>query len=129
MTNYCVTGAQLESRSCGFVASLLIVCLLPTMTDSTSPIPHILATPVKHGTSTMHRFTTNHKYQQKEMLDMGNEMRKYFLGPIPATKFLNTFFPLNLLETSLKAKTFQPGCFSEVTSCTCETDAYIPFVV
>jgi hypothetical protein len=62
------------------------------------------------------------------MSDMGNEMRKYFLGLMPAAEILNTFFPLNLLETSLKAKTFQPGCFSEVTSCTHETDAYIPFM-
>jgi hypothetical protein len=76
----------------------------------------------------MYKFTTNHKYREKEMSDMGDEMKGYFVGPMPATEFLNTFFPKSSLNTSARAKQFEPGCFDDVISCTLETDAYQPFV-
>ena len=49
--------------------------------------------PIKYGTSTISKFTTNHKYWQKEMTDMGNKMRDYIIEPMPITEFLDEFFP------------------------------------
>ena len=43
------------------------------MGDPAVPPPQ--STPIKHGTSTLFRFTTNHKYRLKQMTDMGNEMK------------------------------------------------------
>jgi hypothetical protein len=94
------------------------------MDDSTSMLVPPKLTPIKHGTSTLFRFTTDHKYQLKEMSDMGKEMKDYIVGPMPATDFLNEFFPKTLLQTTCKAKTFRQGCFDEVVSCASEVEAY-----
>jgi hypothetical protein len=59
---------------------------------------------------------------------MGKEMKDYIVGPMPATDFLNEFFPKTSLQTTSKAKTFRQGCFDEVVSCTSEVEAYEPFV-
>ena len=61
------------------------------------------------------------------MSDMGMEMRKYFLGPMPATEFLNTFFPKQSLK-KCKIASFRANCFDTVISCETETQAYVPFV-
>jgi hypothetical protein len=70
--------------------------------DNTA-VPPPKSTPIKHGTSTLFKFTTNHKYHQKEMTDMGNEMKGYILGPMPATQFLAKFFPKHTLQNSQNA--------------------------
>jgi hypothetical protein len=89
----------------------------------------VLSTPVKHGTSTLNKFTTNHKYREKEMWSMGAEMKKFFVGPMPVDKFLNTFFPKNLLDpSSSRCKRFVAGSFKDTISARSETDAYDPFV-
>jgi hypothetical protein len=62
------------------------------------------------------------------MLDMGKEMRDYIVGPMPATDFLDEFFPMTSLQTTRKAKNFRWGCFDDVVSCTSEVEAYDPFV-
>src|ERR1700728_163961 len=86
------------------------------------------STPIKHGTSTLFKFTTNHRYRLKEMTDMGNEMKDYIVGPMPAAEFLDEFFPLNSLRTSSRAQAYQPGCFQPVISSEKESDVYEPFV-
>ena len=62
------------------------------------------------------------------MTDMGKEMQDYIVGPMPATQFLDKFFPKNLIQSTSRAKAFKQGLFNEVTSCTAEVDAYNPFV-
>jgi hypothetical protein len=59
---------------------------------------------------------------------MGDEMKGYFIGPMPATEFLDTFFPKSSLDNSARARQFMPGCFNDVLSCALETDTYQPFV-
>src|ERR1700683_1245051 len=98
------------------------------MDDSTSMLVPPKSTPIKHGTSTLFRFTTNHKYWLKEMLDMGKEMRDYIVGPMPATDFMDEFFPKTSLQTTRQAKTSRQGWFDDVVSCTSEVEAYEPFV-
>jgi len=102
----CVTGCTVRKPWLQLCSHLLIVRLLPTMTNSTSQIPNTLVMPVKHGTLTMHRFTIHHKYWQKEMSDMGNKMRKYFLGLMSTAKFINTFSPRNPQRQASKQKLF-----------------------
>jgi hypothetical protein len=98
------------------------------MDDASSTLVPNQSTPIKHGTSTLFKFTTNHRYRLKEMTDMGNEMKDYIVGPMPAAEFLDEFFPLNSLRTSSRAQAYQPGCFQPVISSEKESDAYEPFV-
>lgn len=98
------------------------------MDDTTSTLVPSQSTPIKHGTSTLLKFTTNHRYRVKEMTDMGNEMKDYVVGPMPADEFLDEFLPLNAINTSRRAQVYQQGCFKPVVSCEIETAAYEPFV-
>ena len=98
------------------------------MNDSTSTLVPLKSMPIKHGTSTLFRFTTNHKYRLKEMSDMGKEMSNYIVGPMPAPDFMDEFFPKTSLQTSHQAKIFKQGCFADIVSCTSEVEAYNPFV-
>ena len=59
---------------------------------------------------------------------MGDEMKDYFVGPMPAAKFLDTFFPKRFIDNTLKAKQFMKGTFNKVISCQLEKQAYCPFV-
>jgi hypothetical protein len=59
---------------------------------------------------------------------MGNEMKDYIVGPMPAAEFLDEFFPLNSLWTSSRVQAYQLGCFQPVISCKKEPDVYEPFV-
>jgi hypothetical protein len=62
------------------------------------------------------------------MTDMGNNMRDYIVGPMPVTEFLNEFFPKKPIDTASKDPPFKKGCFKKVISCSCETQAYKPFM-
>lgn len=59
---------------------------------------------------------------------MGDEMKGYFVGPMPAAEFLNTFFPKTSIDKALKAGRFKKGCFDKVISCEGEKQAYLPFI-
>ena len=98
------------------------------MSDNYATLPP-QSMPIKHGLSTLFRFTTSHKYRQREMTEMGNEMKGYIIGPMPVSLFLNKFFPSkHTLRNSQKVIWPKEGHFSKVVSCTCETEAYNPFV-
>ena len=99
-----------------------------TMGDTTSTLIPNQSTPIKHGTSTLLKFTMNHKYRLKEMTDMGDEMKDYIIGLMPAVEFLKEFLPLNSIRTACKAQPYRPGCFESVISCETEPLAYDPFV-
>jgi hypothetical protein len=73
----------------------------------------------------MFKFTTNQRYREKEMSAMGEEMKDYFVGPMPAAEFLDAFFPQ---QRSPCAKTYRSGCYDKVILCGAETLAYDPFV-
>jgi Fungal protein kinase len=98
------------------------------MDDTTSTLVPSQSTPIKHGTSTLLKFTTNHRYQLKEMTDMDNEMEDYIVGLMPAADFLDEFLPMSNIETTSKARKYKPGCFESVISCEKEPQAYKPFV-
>ena len=83
---------------------------------------------IKHGTLTIFKFTTNHKYWQKEMTDMGNKMRDDIIEPMPITEFLDEFFPKQPIDTTFKDPPFKKGCFEKVISGSSEPQAYKPFV-
>jgi len=100
----------------------------PAAPRDTESAPTMLSTPIKHGTSTLNKFTTNQKYRVREMTDMGTEMKKFFVGPMPAGHFLNTFFPKEQLTEGPRAKRFYPGCFENSISAETEPEAYDPFV-
>src|ERR1700722_1317986 len=119
-----MTGSQ---QTAGTVTMAVQPVCIFVMDSSSTLVPPQL-TPIKHGTTTMARFTTNHKYQQKEMSDMGDEMRDYIVGPMPTSRFLNEFFPKKSIQSTDKAKVYRPGCFDKVVSCSDEIQAYAPFV-
>ena len=98
------------------------------MDDTTSTLVPTQTTPIKHGTSTLLKFTTNHRYWLKEMTEMGNEMSDYVVGPMPVAEFLNEFLPLRSIQTAVRAQIYTPGCFESVTTCETEPAAYEPFV-
>src|ERR1700685_711564 len=95
-----------------------------TMGDTMSTLVPNQLTPIKHGTSTLLKFTMNHKYRLKEMMDMGDEMKDYIVGPMPAAEFLKEFLSLNSIRTVCKAQLYRPGCFKSVISCETELLAY-----
>jgi hypothetical protein len=90
--------------------------------------PPLRSTPIKHGISTMFKFTTNQQYCKKEMSTMGEEMKNYLVRPMPAAEFLDAFFPSMAQQRSPCAKTYGSGCYDKVISCRAETLAYDPFV-
>ena len=98
------------------------------MGNTTSTLVPNQLTPIKHGTLTLLKFTTNHKYRLKEMTDMGDEMKNYIVGPMPAAKFLKEFLPLTFIQTASKAQPYHLECFESVISCETEPLAYDPFV-
>jgi len=59
---------------------------------------------------------------------MGEKMKGYIIGPMPATQFLDKFFPKKLIQSTSRAKVFEQGLFSDVVSCSSEVEAYEPFV-
>jgi hypothetical protein len=99
-----------------------------TMGDTTSTLVPNQSMPIKHGTSTLFKFTTNNKYRLKEMADMGDEMKDYIVGPMPAAEFLKEFLPLDSIQTASRAQQFREGCFKSVISCETEPLAYDIFV-
>jgi hypothetical protein len=50
------------------------------MANLVPPSSTLLLMPIKHGSSTMYKFTTNHKYWEQEMSEMGKEMKGYCRG-------------------------------------------------
>ena len=59
---------------------------------------------------------------------MADEMRKYLIGPMPASDFLDEFFPTCDLPELLEVPTFTSGCYDRVVNAKKEKNAYQPFV-
>jgi len=118
----CVTSWNLLSTQFPTVALMMAT----TMGDTMSTLVPSQSTPIKHGTLTLLKFTTN--YQLKEMVDMGDKMKDYIVGPMPAAEFLNEFLPLDSIQTASRAQLFHWRCFESVISYKTEPLAYDPFV-
>ena len=99
----------------------------PTTPPATTA-PLVQSTPVKAGTATTFPFTTNQKFRNESYTRMGEEMKKYLIGPMPAQEFLDDFFPVKELSDLGSIPLFKPGCYKDSVTATRETAAYSYFV-
>ena len=100
--------------------------LLSTPLHTTHDLP-LQSTPIKINSVTTEPYTTHHKFRIDSCSAMGEEMKQYILGPMPAWIFLDKFFPLNHLH-NLKNTTHQRNCYVTTTKAKTEFKAYKPFV-
>ena len=89
-------------------------------------MPSLPSSPVKHTRNSAGRFSAVEKPPVKQLCDdMDNEMRRYFLGPMPVELFFRKFLPAQPL--SKKAKASLPG-FEATANAKKETAMYKRFV-
>jgi len=100
---------------------------VPTTPPGTDP-PLPQSTPVKIESSTTLPFTTNQKYRIESCTTMGEEIKKYLVGPMPADKFLDKFFPVGKLSDLDRASRFTPNCYRRTVEAERETRSYKHFV-
>ena len=100
---------------------------VPTTPPATTA-PLTQSTPVKIGTATTFPFTTNQKFRSESYTKMGEEMKKYLIGPMPAQEFLDDFFPVNELPGLGSIPLFEPDCYKDAATAKRETAAYSHFV-
>jgi hypothetical protein len=86
------------------------------------------STPVKPGLSSTLPYTTNHKYRIESRNTMGEEMKGYIIGPMPAQTFLDDFFPTKELPNLETVPSFEENCYADTVSAKSESTAYVPFV-
>jgi hypothetical protein len=97
----------------------------------TAPGPALLvqSTPIKTGISSTAPFTTNQKFRIESRTAMGKEMKKFLVGPMPADKFLDDFFPVSgLLPGFDTVPHFKNNNYYSTLAAERETEAYAPFV-
>jgi hypothetical protein len=99
----------------------------PTTPPGTNP-PLPQSTPVKIESSTTLPFTTNQKYRIESCTTMGEEIKKYLVGPMPAQEFLDTFFPASKLPGLNHIPVFTLGCYRRTVKAKKETCSYKHFV-
>lgn len=90
------------------------------------PLPK--STPVKVGISSTTLYTTNQKYCIRTRTAMGEEMKRYCVGPMPPGQFLDNFFPESGIRGLKNVPLFKSGCYNKVESAKKEKRAYAPFV-
>jgi hypothetical protein len=86
------------------------------------------STPIKIESSTTCPFTTNQKYRIESRNAMGEEIKKYLVGPMPAQQFLDDFFPISKLPDLATIPQFVPKCYDRTIKAKKEKNAYKPFV-
>ena len=59
---------------------------------------------------------------------MADEIVPYLLGPMPAQKFLDDFFPVNDIPDLASVPPFRPGCYGDTVKANKELLMYHPFV-
>jgi hypothetical protein len=59
---------------------------------------------------------------------MGNEIRGYLVGPMPAEEFLEEFLSPTMIPDYQPLTSFSEGAFDNTVSAAQETSAYNPFV-
>lgn len=90
--------------------------------------PYVNSTPIKSDISTTLPFTTTQRYRVESCSAMADEIRKYLIGPMPSSDFLNDFFPVCELYGLGRVPMFKPGCYDKVLIAKKEKNAYAPFV-
>jgi hypothetical protein len=92
----------------------------PATSLSTDPVTpscmvslHPQSTLIKIKSSTISPFTTNQKYCIKSHNAMGEEIKKYLVGPMPAYQFLDDFFPISKLPDLATIPQFEPKCYGQ----------------
>ncbi|KAG2738942.1 hypothetical protein P692DRAFT_20882176, partial [Suillus brevipes Sb2] len=94
--------------------------------------PQILAppndTPIKRTCATMQPFTTNTRCRDTTINAMGNEIRGYLVGPMPAEEFLEEFLSPTTIPDYQPLTSFSEGAFDSTVSAAQETSAYNPFI-
>jgi hypothetical protein len=105
----------------------MLIAPIPTTPPATA-VPPLESTPIKIGSSTTLPFTTNQKYRVESCSAMGEEVKKYLVGPMPTQQFLDDFFPTNELQDLHEIPLFTGGCYGRTIAAERETDAYKPFV-
>jgi hypothetical protein len=92
----------------------------------TLPLSH--STPLKIESSTICPFTTNQKFRIPARNAMGEEIRKFIVGPMPAQQFLDDFFPLSKLPDLKAIPTFTANLYDRTVTSRLEVSAYDHFV-
>ena len=105
----------------------MLITPIPT-TPLATAVPLLESTPIKIGSSTTLPFTTNQKYRVESCSAMGEEVKKYLVGPMPAQQFLDDFFPTNELQDLHNIPLFTSGCYDRTIAAQKETGAYKHFV-
>ena len=93
---------------------------------TTAPLPR--STPIKVGSSTTCPFTTNQKFRVDACTGMGEEIKKYLVGLMPAQQFLNNFFPVNELSGLDIVPQFKRNCYRCTVRAKNETGSYDHFI-
>jgi len=113
----------------------ITVNILPPSTDmqpttppigATVPLPQ--STPIKTGSSTTLPYTTTQKYRIDSCTALADEIKPYLVGPMPAQKFLDDFFPAGDLTDLESVPKFTPDCYRGTVEAKAEKLAYKPFV-
>jgi hypothetical protein len=89
---------------------------------------HPQSTPIKIESSTTCPFTTNQKYHIESRNAMGEEIKKYLVGLMPAQEFLDDFFPISELPDLATIPQFKPKCYGRTIKAKKEKNSYRPFV-
>jgi hypothetical protein len=55
-------------------------------------------------------YSTNHKYYIELHITMGEEIKGFLVGPMPAQAFLDNFFPTEELLNLVTVPSFEKGC-------------------
>ena len=98
------------------------------VTPSRVALLHPQSTPIKIESSTTCPFTTNQKYRIESRNAMGEEIKKYLVGPMPVQQFLDDFFPISELPDLAAIPQFEPKCYGRTIRAKKEKNAYRPFV-
>lgn len=86
------------------------------------------STPVKIESCTLVPFTTNQKYRIESCTTMGEEIKKYLVGPMPPQNFLDIFFPVSELTGLESVPLFTVGCYHATVNAQREKNSYGHFV-
>ena len=113
--------------TCCVAIDLLLSTAMNPITPPGTHLPLPQTTPVKIKSSTTLPYTTNQKYCVESSTTMGEEIKKYLVGPLPAQQLLDFFFLVSELP-DLGVSLFTPGCYQRTVTVQNETCSYEHFV-
>lgn len=113
--------------TCCVAIDLLLSTAMNPITPPGTHLPLPQTTPVKIESSTTLPYITNQKYCVESSTTMGEEIKKYLVGPLPPQQFLDFFFPVSELP-DLGVSLFTPGCYQRTVTVQNETRLYEHFV-